>query len=503
MVNLIPGQYEIGGIVMGRGTAYKITGFDIQPYGVAAQDYQAPLEDIVRFGNDQITPGPINMNIEVLQNRWISEKPDTGQYLIQGSLPDLARVWRSDEIRYKWGEMIPLSYCGRDKVTKVIYGRPGKFTYTKGTFNEDGKPTHQSYECIAEFRRADSFSYAANETFAKIDRQKSPTVIWQNGDAPAWVRVVLYGPITDPVITIGEEKLELDIALGANELMEISSYPWRRRVVDSNGVNRRASLTGVNYLNRLTIDPFVKTSVRWTSAEINTFIPALGNKRWYETIDDINYKNLPDSFTNITGKVVVGFDLFNPQIFTRFLRAGIWNNTSACIYNEETFNTRKQETYATLVNPYGVGRSGIAIMCNATMTNYVLLEVNSSQKKLKIRTGSGPTTWSTVRAEWTNPYLFGFQDTDVVGIRATDSGGSSTYTMTFNGADVGTPWTDSGNVVSTASTNRHEGFIFDMDGNLFTHGCGFHNIVGFDNATIPTPVGGAYIFWRDAYQVIE
>ncbi len=509
VANLVPGQYQIGDLIMGRHTAYKVTGFDIQPYGVAAQDYQVPFEDITRFGNDQITPGPINLSIEVLQNRWISEKPDTGQYLINGSLSELQRIWRGDEIRYSWGEMMPLYFCGRDGITKAIYGRPGKFTYPKGVMNADGEPIDHCYEVIAEFRRGDTIAYAAEEVYTEVLQQDAPTIVYQAGNANSWVRILLTGPMTNPVITIGDQQVKLDLELEDGEVLEVSSYPWRRRVVDSNGINQRAQMTGVNYLNKLIIPWGVPVPVRWTSEEVNTWQPALGNRKWYETIDDIKKTTLPSTFTNISGKVIVGHDLFNKDFYTNYLRGNIGTPWRAvCRYNERKYNTRDQVCYATLVNP-SKGRNGIIIMSNDALTNFLMLEVKAENNSnyLRIRTGSGPTTFSSVRSEY-HYTARNFEDGDIAGIRSDyNSGtGDTTYTMTFNDSDVGTPWTDTSNVVSSEATNRTNAFAFNLDNSGWpdrSGGFGFKDIVGYDHKIVPTPVGQVFVCWRNAYQVIE
>jgi hypothetical protein len=493
-VNLIPGQYQYRDLVFGKGTPYKVTGFDIQPYGVKAGDYQVPLKDGTQFGFDQITAGPINITLEILQNRWIMQAPP-GVDLIQGSLSKVAELWRADDIRYRWGAMEPLYYCGRDGIIKEIYGRPGKFTYPRGYINVP------SYEVIGEFRRADTFCYRSTENIQSLDGAGTTVRVTAGGDAPTHVRLLLEGPLTNPVITVGSNTFTINISLELGEFAEISSYPWRQRAVDSNGVNIRAYMSGVDYLDKMVISNQYPTALRWTSDEVNTWVPELGNRDWSVDINDLNFRILPDTFTTLYGKPVIRFDLFNPDWAEKYLASGLFGSTSACVYNRETFNSAYQYSEARIVEPFW-GRSGIVIMSTPTMSSGVMLEVVSgfNNNWLRIRNITSPTTYSSVRAQWQNTAFWGWSETDEVAIRFDPD--INTYEALFNG-DVVCSWIDSGHVVPTSTANRSQGYIFDLDGDLLTVGTGFRQLISYDYHFIPAAVGSIYVLWKDAYQVIE
>jgi hypothetical protein len=157
---------------------------------------------------------------------------------------------------------------------------------------------------------------------------------------------------------------------------------------------------------------------------------------------------------------------------------------------------------ARIVEPFW-GRSGIVIMSNDDMTNFVLLDVLSlpGNNKLRIRTGTSPTDYSAVRAEWTNTALFGWSETDEVGIGYNPV--TNKFHAFFNGSSVA-EWEDTGNIVN--KDNRNSGFIFDLDGNLLSWGTGFADFIGYDK--IPGGGGGptsgkAYLLWRDAWSTIR
>ncbi|AYN58170.1 hypothetical protein SEA_KANDZ_28 [Mycobacterium phage KandZ] len=502
-INLEPGQYQIGDLVFGRGTMYPVTSIEIQSYQVQAQDFQVIRSDEVQFGQDSLLPGPIVFELGVYDFKRIANvEPYTGRVFneepFKKLLNKLAAEWRGDDVRQNWGAMKALKCCERDGKVLVWYGRPGKFQTTKRSRKSS------FFTVTAEFRRADTLMYSDKESGVEVLKGDVPTIINRaDGEAKSWLRVVGYGPLTHPVITIGDQQVELDVELADGEAFEVSSYPWQRRAINNSGQNISSKLIGdTQYLDRLQLPPAgVPTPVRWTSDEINTWVPELGNQSWIETIDGVNNFNLPNTFKTIHGRVVVRFDLFNPEFAEKFIGSGMLGGISACLYTKKTFATRNQYCEAKIVEPWG-GRSGIVIMSNATMTNFALLEVTSGPNNdyLKIRTGSAYNTYSTVRDSWKNPNSW--KETDVVGIGSSydEDTENTTYTAYFNGDPVA-EWTDEENVVSTAATNRSQGFIFDMDSQLLTIGTGFKDILAYDTGTVQAPTGRVFVLWRDAYTV--
>lgn len=507
--NLEPGQYQIGSKVFGRYTPIKVANFDEQAYNVAGQDQQASRTDRVTFGVDIFQPQPITLELVVLDNkRLLGMSGFTGVTLPESfdsegsrNLDELAAEWRGDDVRQEWNNVKPLYCCGYDGVTRMVFGRPRKFHSSSKSLKSEG------FSITAEYMRQDTLCYREEESSVEVIKGEAPTLLTRTeGSAPTWLRILGYGPLTHPVITIGEQQVELDIDIDEGEAFEVSSYPWRERAIDSNGRNINADMIGVTqYLDRLVLPANRAVPLRWTSDEINTWVPALGAQSWQETIDGANFLNLPSSFTHIAGKVVVRLDVFNPvSWFKRFLGSGIFGTTSAVLYNAKKYNTRNQYAEARIVEPFG-GRSAIVIMSNTAMTNFVMLEVVSGlgNNWLRIRTGSAYNTYSSVRAEWQNTNLFGWLETDVVAIESDydEISGDTTYTAYLNGDDKCT-WTDSGNVVSTETTNRSQGFIFDLDGSLFTVGTGFSNLLAYDTDIVPAPTGQIFVCWHDAWSKI-
>lgn len=506
--NLLPGQYQIGDVIFGRNTVYPVTSVEVQGYNIQAQDSQMIRSDELQFGFDSFQPAPIIFEMGVLDFQTIPNMDGfTGNVAFDGSAMDqalnkLAQAWRGDNVRNSYGNMMQLKYCERDGSVRVWYGRPRKFQASKRSMKSNYMTVH------AEFQRVDTLCYDDPETAVALLRSDTPVYINRvEGQAPSWLRIVGYGPLTHPVITIGDQQVELDITVADGEAFEVNSYPWSRRAIKSDGTNISAKLIGTTqYLDRLVLPANSITPVRWTSNDVRTWVPDLSNESWSESIQELNLYTLPSSFTSLGGKAVVRFDALNfgstafPWVTpSRYLAAGMFANTSAILYNKKTFASNNQYCEATLVEP-AAGRSAIVIMSNDAMTNYVMLEVTGGilpgTRYLNIRNGTAWNSFGTVRASWQNPSLIGWSETDKVAIGYNPS--AQKYSAYFNGTEV-CSWVDSGGVVSTGSSNRKQGFIFDMDGNLLTQGVGFKNILAYDRATVPAPVGEMVLLWRNAY----
>jgi hypothetical protein len=262
--NLLPGQYQIGDLVFGRATTVPVENFDIKPYDVNAQDYQVSRADEMRFGWDQLKPTTIEITFDILNNKLLPPYEDyiPNFWTDMPTVAQFQKEWKGDDIRYVWGQMKPLYVCGRDGITRTVYGRPGQFTYAKNS------QYSEVLQCIAEFRRADTLSYSVNET-GILMTPSSPTVSVEGtlGDAYSWLRIELEGPIVSPVFTLTglcvngvtietPIEIQLDYTVADGEVVEINAYPWTRRCISSTGLNLSAQLIGQTpYLDRLRFEP--------------------------------------------------------------------------------------------------------------------------------------------------------------------------------------------------------------------------------------------------------
>lgn len=518
--NLIPGQYQIGNMVFGRGTTVPVETFDIKPYDVNPQDHQVSLSDEMRFGIDSYKPTTIEITFHVLSNRLLPGFEDTipNFWRDMPNVADFQREWRFDEGRKIWGSIKPLYACGKDRITRMIYGRPRQFTYAKDSERAE------SVQCLGEFQRSDTLAYTAQEQYIELAGGAVPWYFNSaGGDSPTWFRILAYGPMTKPKFLVGNHNVDLDTTIKEGEVLEVSSYPWLRRAVDSNRVNLAANMIGKSqYLDRMQIPWNETIPVRWTSDELNTWFPDLGNKTWEEDIQSEKMFNLPTYYEQITGRTVVRFDLFNftngaPFLTpSKFIGSGAFSSINVIIDREHKFNSEYQYSEARVTEPFG-GRSGIAIMCNGDMTNYAVLDVQTgifNEDKLVIRHGTSPTTWSASKAQFSLGPTGSFKETDRVGIGYEPT--TKTYSAYLNGNIVAN-WADSGNLIDI--NNRHQAYLFDMDANLLTPGTGFRDLLFYDRkGGVPQPippgaypigpppagslVGRAFMLWHDAWSTI-
>lgn len=251
--NLHPGQLQFGDTIMGPFTPFRVDKMDIGNYDVNTQDYQKPMSNEINFGQDTLKPAPVTLTINVMVNKALPNIAALTQdiramdFSHDPNLSDLQREWRAEEVMQEWGEQKPLLFCGSDSIVRQYYGRPGKFTYQKHRIVDS-----QYYTVTAEFRRSDTFAYTNQEYFVTCNPLESKTVTRAFGNATSWLRFFIFGPANHPIITWGSRQIELDWNIPAGGGVEISSYPWERRVVDMNNLSLAAYIiTDKPYLDTI------------------------------------------------------------------------------------------------------------------------------------------------------------------------------------------------------------------------------------------------------------
>lgn len=499
---LLPGQYQFNGIKFGRHTPYPVSDVQIQSYNVNAQDFQVIQSDENQFGQDSFQPGQVIFEIgaedfKLIPNMLpLANNPgDFDRSYYETRAQEFEKAWRGDNVRRTWGQILPMRVCQDDGKVMLWYGRPRKFQKSK----KSAKSCY--YTMHAEFMRADTLAYNEDEYWVEVPQMAAPQfIIRDGGDCDAWLRIIGEGPLDHPVITIGDQQIALDIDLDEGEMFEVSSYPWIRRAIDSSGRNLAAKLTGnTQYLDRLVIPANAPCPVRWTASNVNTFVPVLEDQHWQESIDGVNFWGLGPTFTNVSqAPCLLRFDLFNPKGPTKFI-GGSWIGTvSACIYNKAQFGTSNQYAEARVVEPWP-GSSGIAIMSNANMTNFACVVGQSipGNNAIKISTGTSP---AALTHRVTVPLNRGWSEEDILGIGYDPA--TKTYQAYLNRQPfAGCSWADPTGIVNTA--NRRQGFVFDLDATLISIGMGFTDIIAYDRATVPAPIGRIAIGWRDAYSGVR
>lgn len=269
--NLEPGQFQIGNLIMGEWTPYKVESIEIGNYDVNVQDSQAQASNSIDFGIDTLKPAPLSLTINLLMNKMLPNvaaavnSTKVLNFDDDPQLDDLQEEWRAEDVMMEWGEQKPLYFCGTDGITRQFFGRPGKFSYRKARIINDAY-----YVITAEFRRADTFAYSELEWFVPFPNvAETHTISLSRGSAPSPVRILIYGPANQPVITWGTKTIELDWNLPAGKVAEITSYPWLgRRVVDSDNLSLAAYLIisgGEPYLDRLKLMHRSEIDISWNA----------------------------------------------------------------------------------------------------------------------------------------------------------------------------------------------------------------------------------------------
>lgn len=267
--NLRPLQWQIGDTIFGPWTQYVIMGTNIQSYNTAAQDSQIPLSDEVTMGLDSLQPQQLIFTIGVKDNAPMpyatGHLPAALVSKSQLLLDTLQAEWRANEIRQQWGQYIPLIHCDGYGVTKQIYGRPRKFQYSPKT------NTSLYRKATAEFMRMDTYCHADTESAVELVNGADPVNYSTAGTANSWFRLLLTGPQSNPVVTVGSVTIQLNLNILAGVEVEVSGYPWARRIIDSNNLSLRTALVGATqYLDQLIMPARTSLPMSWAATETSS-----------------------------------------------------------------------------------------------------------------------------------------------------------------------------------------------------------------------------------------
>lgn len=265
--NLRPFQYQISDLVFGKYTDYPVLGRKPQAYEINNQDTQVVQSNEIQFGKDTLKAGPIvfkigvrdNAPVRYLANSLPADLVDKSSKLLTA----LQKEWKADDIRQQFGEVLPIIYCDGYGSVRRVYGRPRKFEYTPKT------ETSSFNVVTCEFQRIDTQTYSDTEFFVSLVNGADPVVHTRDGgDAQAWYRILLYGPMAaGATVNVGVNNFVYNEDILAGDFVEISSYPWQRRVVDSNGINKRRQLIGnTKYLNVPKLPPNTSISMSWSAS---------------------------------------------------------------------------------------------------------------------------------------------------------------------------------------------------------------------------------------------
>lgn len=260
---MIDGQYEIAGYRFGTNTQLMVSSVTFEGYEVNASDFNRENTDEMVFGRDTLKPGLVTFELGALDNYMLSTLGDApGFKRSREVLEDFTKAWRGDSIRGLWNEYLPM-YYKRHGQERAIFGRPRKINALPHANKRGNIPI------TCQYQTADTFTYSRKEWYndgppvAFGTRNIAINRDLLDGPAPAWFSLIIEGPITNPKIQVGPDMtIELQASITAGQFIEISSYPWRRRVINSSSQTLSAFLIGDSpYMDEMKIPPKVLTTV--------------------------------------------------------------------------------------------------------------------------------------------------------------------------------------------------------------------------------------------------
>ena len=370
--NLKPGQYQIGDFVFGYDTMFNVEKFDnASGWDVNVQDFQSLSSDELRFGTDTLKPQPIQLTINARTNyamtNMLALTNDSRELdFTDRQIGQFIREWRADDVRFQWGQLKPLWICREDGRLLRVYGRPGKVAVAR--LPHKG----QSRAIVAEFRRSDTLFYNEYEWFTNVKPTEIVTITraidLDMGDAPSWLRLFLVGPMTHPIISVGNITVELDYSLENGEVVEISSYPWERRVISLDTGQSLAAALISPYLDKLSFPADSAIEVSWTATNINTQV----NQEDFDSYNDAHW------WTDYSGPGAGTMGVTNGVL--RWNDSGNQIHMGTKVYKTPTV-TNYQLVGFTMESPMEASyteeecSNRIIGRCNATRTEYLYWEI--------------------------------------------------------------------------------------------------------------------------------
>ena len=282
---MIDGQWKIGDFVFGKGTQILLSTVEFEGYDVNNYDFPRENTDELVMGRDSLKPGLVTFEMTVLDNYLVdSGAPVPGFRRAREIYEEFVKNWRGDLVREQWNEFLPLSYK-RHGTERLIYGRPRKLTPLPHASRRGNQP----FTC--QYQTSDTLTYSRMEYYEEgpLTNLGSRNISCRRdllkGMAPAWFVIQIFGPITNPAVEIGPDmKIELQRTIQAGKAVEISSYPWRRRVIDSDSNTLSASLVGSSpYMDEMKLPPGENTTIGMSGSGTSgsTFCRVLWREAYY------------------------------------------------------------------------------------------------------------------------------------------------------------------------------------------------------------------------------
>lgn len=233
---------------------------DLGDVALSVDDVDRPRGDGMLFGQDyrggQTITFELGINAEAGPDR---------ERRVRDAAAELARVWRADSIRQTAGATAELWTRSGGRL-RLKHGRPRRFAL-------NDRYAHQGYmTAVADFACVDDVWYGGDAREVSVSLVPPPsgglvtpieapfetTEVSQRagamdvyGELPAWPVITIYGPISDPEVSItGLWSLRLATTIAHDRAILVDTRPWFRRIIrDYDGASFAGTLRGVRLAN--------------------------------------------------------------------------------------------------------------------------------------------------------------------------------------------------------------------------------------------------------------
>jgi hypothetical protein len=223
-------QFELDGMIFGRGTPWKVLAWDTTSAEVRTQDSSRPRRDGIYFGRDR--KAGATWTFDVVANRLLDEAEALTL------LGPLSMAWSGDDVRERPNAVVPLRYSIGGRARRV-YGRPRRFSPVWDTMVVGRLPVVMDFQCRDHLFYDDvertlvldqvpvgstGLTEPLSEPLSTQPFGSRPGVVNNVGDAPTPLVVRFDGPSTDPSLSLtGGDAIELRISLATSDSVTVDT----------------------------------------------------------------------------------------------------------------------------------------------------------------------------------------------------------------------------------------------------------------------------------------
>jgi len=205
------------------------------------QDTARPMEGGRAFGADYRGGKRYTFELNVLSPRGDTHAHRTNNDL----LATLEGVWEDERFRSDPDFMAVLRTCEAGR-TRRCYGRPRDYAEAVGSLTAQGHtPVVAAFDLIDDrwYDDVDSstrLTMVPTRSAGLVAPLTTPLASTRRGEAsgrfaiagtrPTWVRARFHGPVTNPVLRIGDLRIGLRTTIPFDEAIIFDSRPWVRSV---------------------------------------------------------------------------------------------------------------------------------------------------------------------------------------------------------------------------------------------------------------------------------